>query len=66
MIIMVEVLKDGLAYREVPCQEYIECVIVEIYRAKEYINIKLIHLYNHCKKWDINQLNKVAGTVYRN
>lgn len=59
-------LKDGLAYREVPCQEDIECVIVEIYSAKEKRNIKLINFYNPCKKFDINQLNKLAGTVNRN
>jgi len=53
-------IKDGLAYREVPSPEDIECVIVEICSTKEEGNIKLINFYNPCKNLDINKLNEIA------
>lgn len=58
-------IKDGLAYREIPCQGDMECVIVEISSPRKEGNIKLINFYNPCKNLDVNKLNEIAGNVYR-
>lgn len=58
-------LKDGLAFREIPCPDDMECIMVEICSPRKEGNIKLINFYNPCKKLSIDRLNEMAGSVYR-